>query len=123
MRKYVKRIVTYTLCLALSVPVINGQGSNGLSVKAAENYSPTMTVDMTDELEVIVDTGGVPFSPRIKSDDGKSYLDCPRVVTDLVYNKAKDWYGTPLPYNIEERIAKELYGDSVFESIKYLLSY
>ena len=30
-------------------------------------------------------------------------------------------YGENLPYNIEERIAKELYGDSVFDSIKFLL--
>ena len=72
-------------------------------------------LDMTDEIEVIVDTGGIPFSPRVKSDDGKSYLDCPRVVTDLVYTKASDWYGEPLPHNIEERIAKELYGDIVYK--------
>ena len=72
-------------------------------------------LDMVDEIEVIIDTGGIPFSPRVKSDDGKSYLDCPRVVTDLVYTKAKDWYGNPLPHNIEERIAKELYGDIVYK--------
>ena len=71
-------------------------------------------LDMVEEIEVIIDTGGIPFSPRIKSDDGKSYLDCPRVVTDLVFNKAKEWYGDPLPLNIEERIAKELYGDIVY---------
>ena len=41
--------------------------------------------DMVEIVEVIPDTGGIPFSPRIKSDDGQSYLDCPRVVTDLVY--------------------------------------
>ena len=72
-------------------------------------------VDMVDEIEVIIDTGGIPFSPRVKSDDGNSYLDCPRVVTDLVYDKAATWYGNPLPYNIEERIAKELYGDIVYK--------
>ena len=70
---------------------------------------------LVDEIEVIIDTHGIPFSPRVKSDDGKTYLDCPRVVTDLVYNKAKDWYGTPLPYNIEERIAMELYGNIVYK--------
>ena len=48
-------------------------------------------LDMAQEIEVIIDTGGIPFSPRVKSDDGKSYLDCPRVVTDLVFNRAKDW--------------------------------
>ena len=72
-------------------------------------------LDMVDEIEVIIDTGGIPFSPRVKSDDGKSYLDCPRVVTDLVYEKAASWYGNPLPHNIEERIAKELYGDILYK--------
>lgn len=75
-------------------------------------------LDMVDELEVIIDTGGIPFSPRVKSDDGKTYLDCPRVVTDLVYTKALSWYGNPLPHNIEERIAKELYGDIVYKCFK-----
>ena len=74
--------------------------------------------DMCEIVEVIIDTGGIPFSPRVKSDDGKEYLDCPVVVTDLVYTKAKDWYGEPLPYSIEERIATELYGDIVFKIIK-----
>ena len=72
--------------------------------------------DMIEEIEVIPDTGGIPFSPRVKSDDGESYLDCPQVVTELVFSKAKEWYGEPLPYNIEERIAKELYGDIVYNS-------
>lgn len=70
--------------------------------------------DMVSEIEVIINTNGVPFSPRVRSDDGKSYLDCPRVVTDLVFDKAKEWYGDPLPHNIEERISKELYGDAVY---------
>ena len=74
--------------------------------------------DMVEEIEVIPDTGGTPFSPRVKSDDGSCYLDCPRVVTDLVYDKAKYWYGEPLPYSIEERIATELYGDVVLNTIK-----
>ena len=75
-------------------------------------------LDMVDEIEVIIDTGGVPFSPRVRSDDGKTYLDCPRVVTDLVFDKAKSWYGEKLPTNIEERIAKELYGDIVYKCIE-----
>ena len=74
--------------------------------------------DMVDIIEVIIDTGGIPFSPRVKSDDGKSYLDCPRVVTDLVYTKANDWYGMPIPHYIEERIATELYGDIVLKTIE-----
>lgn len=72
-------------------------------------------LDMVEEIEVIIDTKGIPFSPRVKSDDGKEYLDCPRVVTDLVYDKAASWYGDPLPYNIEERIAMELYGNIVYK--------
>ena len=75
-------------------------------------------LDMVDEIEVIPDTGGTPFSPRVKSDDEKSYLDCPSVVTELVYTKAKDWYGDPIPYAIEERIATELYGDIVLTAVK-----
>ena len=69
--------------------------------------------DQCGEYEVIIDTGGIPFSPKIDN----SIM----TVIDLVYTKAASWYGNPLPYNIEERIAKELYGDSVFESVKYLL--
>ena len=71
--------------------------------------------DMVGEFEVIIDTNGVPFSPRVRSDDGESYLDCPRVVTDLVFEKAASLYGDPLPHNIEERISKELYGDCVYK--------
>ncbi len=78
-------------------------------------------LDMVDIFDVIIQTGGVPFSPRVKADDGKTYLDCPRVVTDLVYERANDWYGNPLPYNIEERLGTELYGDIVLTSVKYYL--
>ena len=80
--------------------------------------STNKIADMVEIIEVIIDTGGIPFSPRVKSDDGQTYLDCPRVVTDLVYDKAKEWYGDPLPYSIEERISTELYGDIVFKTIK-----
>lgn len=66
--------------------------------------------DMIEIIEVIIETGGIPFSPKID----KSV----ETVTELVYNKAKEMYGEPLPYNIEERIAKELYGDGVFDAIK-----
>ena len=76
--------------------------------------NPNRILDMVQEIEVIIDTHGVPFSPRVRSDDGETYLDCKRVVTDLVYDKATSWYGNPLPFNIEERIAKELYGDIVY---------
>ncbi len=66
--------------------------------------------DIIEEVEVIIQTGGVPFSPRIDNSIA--------TVTDLVYTKAADWYGDPLPLNIEERISKELYGDAVLDSIK-----
>lgn len=66
--------------------------------------------DMIEEVEVIIQTGGVPFSPKIDNSI--------ETVTDLVYTKAADWYGDPLPLNIEERIAKELYGDALHDSIE-----
>ncbi len=66
--------------------------------------------DMIEEVEVIIQTGGVPFSPRIENSV--------ETVTNLVYTRASDWYGDPLPINIEERISKELYGDAVLDSIK-----
>jgi len=65
---------------------------------------------MCEEIEVIIDTGGIPFSPKIDNSV--------ETVTDLVYTKASSWYGSPLPFNIEERIAKELYGDCVYLSVK-----
>ncbi len=80
--------------------------------------NPNKIVDMVEEFEVIPDTGGTPFSPRVKADDGTSYLDCPRVVTDLVFERAQNWYGKSLPINIEERIAKELYGDIVYKTCR-----
>ena len=83
--------------------------------------NPNKILDMVEIFDVIIQTGGVPFSPRVKADDGKTYLDCPRVVTDLVYEKANDWYGDNLPYNIESRLGTELYGDIVLTSVKYYL--
>ncbi len=71
--------------------------------------------DQCEIIEVIPDTKGIPFSPRVKSDDGKEYLDCPKEVTKLVYTKAEEWYGNPLPHMIEERLATELYGDIVLK--------
>jgi len=76
--------------------------------------NPNKIADMVDIIEVIIETGGVPFSPKID----KSV----ETVTELVYDKASSWYGDPLPYDIEERIAKELYGDGLFSSIKEKLT-
>ncbi len=72
--------------------------------------NPKEILDKVDEIEVIIETGGVPFSPIID----KSV----ETVTSLVFDKAKEWYGSPLPLNIEERISKELYGDILYNSIK-----
>ena len=68
--------------------------------------------DMIEIIEVIIDTGGIPFAPKIPN--------CTETTTDMVYDKAESIYGKPLPYNIEERLASELYGDEPFNTIKKL---
>ena len=73
--------------------------------------NPNMIADMVDIIEVIIETGGVPFSPKIDRSV--------ETVTELVYGKASSMYGDVLPKNIEERIAKELYGDAVLTAIRY----
>lgn len=81
---------------------------NFLSEEEKEEIVITNTnkiADMIDKVEVIIETGGVPFSPKIENSE--------HIVTDLVYNKAEELYGSPLPDNIEERIARELYGDTL----------
>ena len=73
--------------------------------------------DMCEIIEVIIETGGVPFSPKIDNSINE--------VTNMVYEKASSLYGEKLPDNIEERIAKELYGDSItkyFTDLKELHS-
>ncbi len=70
--------------------------------------------DMIEDVEVIIDTGGIPFAPKIDN--------CTETTTDMVYDKAESIYGKPLPYNIEERLASELYGDEPFNIIKKLTS-
>ena len=69
--------------------------------------NPNKIADMAEIIEVIIETGGIPFSPKID----KSV----ETVTDLVFTKASDMYGDPLPYNIEERISKSY---MVMESMK-----
>ena len=66
--------------------------------------------DMVSEIEVIIDTKGIPFAPKIENSQ--------MTVTEMVYNKAKEWYGEPLPYHIEERIALELYGAPFIDAVK-----
>ncbi len=75
--------------------------------------NPNKILDMSESIEVIIETGGIPFSPKIDQSI--------ETVTDLVFTKASSWYGDPLPYNIEERISKELYGDGIYEAIEGML--
>lgn len=72
--------------------------------------NPKKIVDTVDIIEVIIETGGIPFSPKMG--------DSRREVYDLVYQRAHDLYGNPLPKNIEERIAQELYGDGILKLVK-----
>ena len=66
--------------------------------------------DQIEEVEVIIDTGGIPFSPKFEHSREDVY--------EMVYNKAYSMYGNPLPHLIEERIAQELYGDKIMELAK-----
>jgi len=64
--------------------------------------NPNKISDQCEIVEVIIETGGVPFSPKIENSA--------QIVEDMVYDKAKEWYGDPLPDNIRERIEQELKG-------------
>ena len=66
--------------------------------------------DQVEEIEVIIDTKGIPFAPVIENSK--------ITVTNMVYDKAREWYGEPLPYHIEERIALELYGAPLIDAVK-----
>ena len=69
---------------------------------------------MVEIIEVIIDTNGIPFAPKIEN--------CTETTLKLVYNRAEEIYGKPLPYNIEERLASELYGDEPLNTIKESIS-
>ena len=71
--------------------------------------NPNKINEMCEEIEVIIDTPK-PFAPRIPNSV--------ETMTELVYDKAKELYGEPLPMNIEERLAKELYGDALINACK-----
>ena len=58
--------------------------------------------DLVEEVEVIIDTGGIPFSPKIENSA--------ETVREMVYEKARSIYGENLPTLIEERIEQELKG-------------
>lgn len=71
--------------------------------------NPNKIANMVEEVEVIIDTPN-PFAPRI--------ANSVETMTELVYTKADSLYGNPLPLNIEERLAKELYGDAIINACK-----
>ena len=72
--------------------------------------NPKRIADSIEIIEVIIETGGVPFSPKM----GDSRTE----VYNLVFDKAHSIYGNPLPRNIESRIAQELYGDGIVNLVK-----
>ena len=71
--------------------------------------------DMLDELVIIPDTKGIPFSPIFK--------DSQKIIRDICYEKAYSIYGNPLPKLIEDRLEAELTGiiNGGFDSI-YLIA-
>lgn len=75
--------------------------------------NPNKIADMVSEIEVIIATPK-PFAPKIPNSI--------ETMTELVYTKARNWYGDVLPYHIEDRLAKELYGDSLKEAITYYVN-
>ena len=58
--------------------------------------------DSIEAIEVIRDTGGHPFSPKIENSE--------QIVRDLVYGKAREIYGDDLPELIANRLERELNG-------------
>ena len=64
--------------------------------------NPNKIADMVEIIEVVIDTDGVPFSPKIENSK--------QIVEDMVYGKAKELYGNKLPEIIETRIEQELKG-------------
>ena len=71
--------------------------------------NPNKIADLVEEIEVIIDTPN-PFAPKIPNSV--------ETMTELVYEKADELYGSPLPFYIEERLAKELYGDAIINACK-----
>ena len=72
--------------------------------------NPNKINDLVEFVEVIIDTGGIPFSPKFDHSREDVY--------DLVYTKAHSMYGENLPHLIERRIANELYGDKILDLAK-----
>lgn len=72
--------------------------------------NPNKIAEQIEEVEVILQTHGIPFAPIIENSQ--------MTVTNMVYDKAKEWYGSPLPFHLEERIALELYGADFISAVK-----
>ncbi|MDD4706267.1 MAG: PolC-type DNA polymerase III, partial [Bacilli bacterium] len=64
--------------------------------------NPNKIAEMIEYIDVIIDTKGVPFSPRIENSVEE--------VNKLVYGKAKELYGNDIHPLIKERIEQELAG-------------
>ncbi len=64
--------------------------------------NPNKLADMIDIIEVIIDTKGVPFSPKIENSE--------EIVKKIVYDKAHELYSENLPDLVKDRIEKELEG-------------
>ena len=73
--------------------------------------NPNKIADMVEDVEVIIDTHGMPFAPKIK--------DSEKTVTELVFNKATLLYGDPIPDNILLRISNELYGETLYNAVSW----
>ena len=74
-------------------------------------YNTWKIAEEIDDVEVIIDTGGIPFSPKFDH----SRED----VWEMVYTKAHSIYGERLPHIIEKRIANELYGEKIIDLTKF----
>lgn len=64
--------------------------------------NPNKILDMADEIEVILETHGKPFAPKIE--------DSANITKEMVYKKARELYGNDLPDIVESRIENELNG-------------
>ena len=64
--------------------------------------NPNKIADMIEIIEVIIDTKGVPFSPKIENSE--------EIVKKIVYDKAHELYSGNLPDLVKDRIEKELEG-------------
>ena len=72
--------------------------------------NPNKIASECEIVEVIIETGGVPFSPKIENSA--------QIVEDMVYDKAKEWYGDPLPDNIKDKTYYEPRPNKTEDSFK-----